>query len=277
MNGARSRRGTRVPSGREQRVGRMRASLTRRAPVFVTALALLSLGFASTAVAAPVVTLKAKAIPIPGFPGTGDILGAGTEVEAEVTISGTEYGGFPSPLTGINVYAPQGVRVAPAGFATCASSILTAGGATACPAKSNAGPPGVGFGVVAFGGERVPEEVSIRQFFAPGGGLIFYVKGSTPAYFEILEPAHWVTSGAPYGPELIVEVPLVETLPGADDASVTSFKVKVGAAYRKGRKTVSYLTQPKRCPDGGFPVKMELKFLSGEVTTVTDLVPCPRR
>lgn len=74
-----------------------------------------------------------------------------------------------------------------------------------------------------------------------------------------------------------MEVPLIETLPGADDASVTSFKVRLGAAYRKGRRTVSYLTTPKRCPRGGFPTKMELKFLSGETVTVAAAVPCPAR
>ena len=117
--------------------------------------------------------------------------------------------------------------------------------------------------------------MSIKEFFAPAGGLTFYVKGSTPASFEVLEPSHWITASAPFGAELIVTVPLIETVPEARDASVTSFKVKVGAAYRKGGRTISYLTQPKRCPKGGFPVKMELKFLSGETATAEDSVQCP--
>jgi hypothetical protein len=237
----------------------------------------LALVLAPVAGATPTATLKVKAIPIPGFPGTGNLLGAGVEVETAGTISGTEYGGFPSPLTGVNVYAPAGLKVDPAGFPTCDPSTLNADGAAACPPKSIAGPPGVGLGVVAFGGERVPESVSIQGFFAPAGGLSFYVEGKTPASFQILEKAYWTKAAAPFGEELLVEVPLVETVPGADDASVTSFKVKVGAAYRKGRKTVSYLTQPKTCPRGGYPVKMEMKFMSGEAVTVADDVPCPRR
>jgi hypothetical protein len=40
-------------------------------------------------------------------------------------------------------------------------------------------------------------------------------------------------------------LPLVETVPGALDASILSFKVTVGAAYKKGKKTVSYITLPK--------------------------------
>jgi len=258
------------------RMSSMPKPIRRGSPWFV-ALVLLSLAFAGSASAAPTATLKAKAVPIPGFRGTGNILGAGTEARLQVTISGTEYGGFPSPLVGLDVYAPAGLRVTSTGFPTCAPSILQARGAGGCPKRSSAGPQGTGNGVVSFGGERVPEEVTIQPFFAPGGGLTFFVRGSTPAYFEVLEPGHWVVAAAPYGPEMIVVVPLIETVPGANDASVTSFTVTVGAAYRKGGRTVSYLTSPKRCPKGGFPTKMVLKFLSGETVPVTATVPCPRR
>jgi|SRR5580704_7332967 hypothetical protein len=246
--------------------------------VMALCLALLWAGLTVTgaASAAPVVRVRITPIPIPGVPGTGDILGAGVAVEDQVTISGSEYGGSPSPLTGINVYAPVGVKVSPTGFATCAPTVLEASGPVGCPRRSSAGPPGVGLGYVSFGNERVPEAVAIREFFAPDGGLTFYVEGNTPSSFQVLERAHWIMSSPPFGPEAIVEVPLVETLPGADDASVTSFDVKIGAAYRKDGKTISYITQPRKCPPDGFPVKSELKFLSGEAVTVSEIVPCPR-
>jgi hypothetical protein len=231
---------------------------------------------ATTASAAPTATFEVIPIPIPGFPGTGNILGAGAEIEVKVTISGSEYGGSPSPLTELALYAPWGFRVNPQGFATCAPSVLEASGVAGCSKRSRAGPVGEGLGVVSFGSERVDEKVSIQGFFAPAGGLTFYVEGSTPTSFQILEKGYWVTAAAPYGPEMIVEVPLIETLPGADDASVLSFKVAVGAAYKKGKRTVSYLTLPKSCPKGGFPAKAELKFLSGETVTVALKQRCPR-
>jgi hypothetical protein len=243
----------------------------------VAVLALASLIGADVVLAAPAVTLKIKALPIEGFPGTGDNLGAGAAVEVQVTISGTEYGGYPSPLTGIDLYTPSGSKITSAGFKTCADSILENAGGKGCPSRSRAGPVGTGLGVVSFGGNPVPEKVSIESFFAPGGGLTFLVEGTTPSYFQVLEKAHWVGASPPYGQEVIVEVPLVETAPGANDASVTSFTVKVGAAYRQGKRTISYFTQPKKCPSGGFPAKLEMKFLSGETATVADHVPCPRR
>jgi hypothetical protein len=251
--------------------------LWRTGAICLMSFALVFAGTAAVASAAPVVTLKVSAIPIPGFPGTGDILGAGTEVQSQVTISGSEYGGYPSPMTGLNVYAPAGIELTTKGFATCAPAVLEDRGPVGCPKTSSAGPPGVGLGVVVFGGETVPENVSIQEFFAPGGSLSFFVEGNTPASFEILEKAHWVPASGPFGQELEVEVPLVETVPGANDASVLSFKVSVGAAYKTGKKTVSYITSPKKCPRHGFPVKMELKFLSGETATASYTMPCPRR
>lgn len=163
----------------------------------------------------------------------------------------------------------------PKGFLTCAPSVLEASGPSECPKSSRAGPVGEGLGVVSFGAERVNEKVSIQAFFAPAGGLTFYVEGSTPTSFQILEKAQWAAAGAPYGSRLNIEVPLIETLPGADDASVLSFKVTVGAAYRKAKKVHSYLTLPKICPRGGYPLKSELKFLSGETVTVAYKHPCP--
>jgi hypothetical protein len=61
-------------------------------------LALLVLSGA--AVATPTVTFKLQAVPIPGFPHTGDILGAGAEVKFEYVITGSEYFGSAPPLIG---------------------------------------------------------------------------------------------------------------------------------------------------------------------------------
>lgn len=238
---------------------------------------LLLFVFAPIATAAPKITFKATPVPIAGFPRTGNLLGAQAAVEVKATISGSEYGGFPSPLTALNLFAPAGVKIAPEGFVPCAVAVLEANGVEGCPKRSRAGPPGEGLGVVSFGGTRVNEKVSINSVFAAAGGLIFYVEGSSPAYFQVLEKAHWVMALPPYGPELLVEVPLVETVPGADDASILWFKVRVGAAFRKRGRTMSYITLAKRCPGrGGFPVKAEMKFLSGETVTTVYRQPCPK-
>jgi len=66
-------------------------------------------------------------------------------------------------------------------------------------------------------------------------------------------------------------------VPGALDASAEYINVRVGAAYKKGKKTIYYGMMPKKCPKGGFPVKSELSFLGGAVVSVTYKAPCPRR
>src|SRR5436190_13800636 len=229
--------------------------------VSAVALASATLGLTQAAPAAPIVKLKAKAVPIAGFPHTGNILGAGAAVQAEFTISGTEYGGFPPPLIGVNFYLPKGAKIHSQGFKTCSKAVLEQMGPRRCPKGSAAGPIGHAQGVVAFGSERVREEVSIASFFTPNG-LLFYTEGHSPVQLEFLSAGRYVNLGGAggFGPKLITQVPLVETVPGAPDASVEKINVKVGAARRSHGKAIYYGTMPRKCPRGGFPVKAELIF-----------------
>lgn len=258
-----------------------------RRSVIASGLAVMALCIAAAAAsAAPTVTLKARAVPIPvnpsssksrTYPGTGNILGAGAAVEAQYKISGAEYGGFPLPLTGVNFFLPAGAKLHPGGFATCSNGLLERHEVEKCPSRSIASPKGEVLGVVSFGGSRVDERATVQAFFTTGNGLAFFTFGSSPVSLEILSRGHFVGSRKPFGPELVSEVPLVETVPGAPFASVLSIKVKVGAAVKKGKRLISYGTVPRKCPKGGFPVKSELTFLGGVKVTVTAKTPCPRR
>ncbi len=268
-----------------RRGGRDRVYSIVRA-LLLSCLCLIALGVPSSASAQPVVTIKAKIVPIPinpsspkspTYPNTGSILGAGAGLEAEIHISGTEYGGYPSPVTGVVVELPAGVKLHSQGFATCSTAILESHEVQKCPKKSVAGPAGEVLGVVSFGSTRVEEKATVQGFFAPGGKLAFFTEGRTPASIEVLATGSFSTAAAPFGPKLTVPVPLVETVPGAPYASVLSIKGKVGAAYKQGKKLIPYGTVPKTCPKGGFKGKVEITFLSGETVTVEPTVPCPKR
>jgi len=172
----------------------------------------------------------------------------------------------------------------PSGFPACPPATLEPAGRgpKACPKGSSAGPVGKATGYVAFGTEVVPETATIEPFYAPGGGLEFFTFGHAPVLLEVLSKAHFVAASGLFSKELIAEVPLVETVPGAQDASVKTISVTVGSAIRKNGKTIYYGRVPKKCPTGGFPAKAELIFagLGGlPQTTVakTLKVPCPRR
>ena len=263
-----------------------RASMFR-AGIALGVLGLLA-GLPGLAAARPVITLKAEAVPIPidlsnphsaTYPGTGAIYGAPLAMEAELTIGGTEYGGSPAPLTGVRFYIPAGVRVHPQGFSSCSETTLKEQGAAGCPEKSFAGALGAAAGVVSFGESRVHEQVTLQPFFAPGGGFFFYVVGDTPALIELISKGSLSNNASPpFGMVFTGEVPLVESVPGALDASVEYIKVKVGAAFKQGKKLISYATAPSTCPKSRFfPVKVELSFLGGETAPAEYRVPCPKR
>jgi hypothetical protein len=260
----------------------------RRASTCLAVVGFALLALTGVASAAPTVKFKAEAVPIPGFPHTGNIYGAGAAVHAEYEISGTEYGGFPPPLIGINFFLPKGTKIHNQGFPTCAKSNLepSGRGPSACPKGSSAGPVGSALGIVSFGKERVPEETTIESFYAPGGGVVFFTSGHSPVSLEILSSGHYTSlgGGGGFGPELITEIPLVETVPGAPDASVEKINVKAGSAYKKGKKVVYYGTLPKKgqCPKGGFNVKTEVLFaglggLAPQTVTANYKAPCPRK
>ena len=256
----------------------------RRAMISLAAMAVGVLALAGTASAAPTVKFKAKAVPIAGFPHTGNIFGAGAAVESEFQISGTEYGGFPPPLTHVNVYLPAGVKLHPSGFPTCNPAVLepSGKGPSGCSKGSHAGPVGTGEGFVAFGKEVVPEKVTIQGFYAPGGGLTFFTFGHEPVLLEILSKGHFVNSSGLFSKKFEAEVPLVETVPGAQDASVKTIKVKTGSAIKKNGKVQYYGTMPTKCPKKYLPVKAELTFaglggLTEQTVTAEYKAPCPKK
>lgn len=260
--------------------------VARRLTTATLSLAVTVLALQGVAGAAPTVTIKGEAVPIPGFPHTGNFFGAGAAVHAEIAVSGDEYGGFPPPLIGVNVFLPTGVKLHPQGFVTCPpKTIIEEAEPERCPKGSAAGPVGKVYGVVSFGETRVHETVELLSFFAPGGGFEFFARGRTPVSLEIPTTARLVNpnGGGGFGPEFVGQIPLVATVPGAPYASVETVDITIGAAYRKHGKPVYYGTVPRTCPTGGFRVKAEFIFAGGgsvaspETVSVPFRAPCPRK
>ena len=257
----------------------------RRVSIVFAVCLVAALATVSVAEATPTVKFKAVAVPIKGFPNTGNKLGAGAAIQAEYKISGTEYGGFPPPIVGVNFYLPKGTVLHTSGFPTCALSKLEQVGPSACSHGSAAGPVGKVLGIVSFGSERVEEAATLESFYAPGGGIEFFTNGHSPVSLEILSSGHYLHLGGAggFGPELTAQVPLVSTVPGAPYASVESISVKVGSAHKVHGKPVYYGRVPKKCPKGGFPIKTEVIFAeNGEpskpvVVPATYKAPCPRK
>jgi hypothetical protein len=245
----------------------------------------------------PTVSVKAAAVAIPGFAGTGNYYGKGADVEATFEIQGSGYGataqnpnGSPPPISQVNVFLPKGVKLHPAGFGTCQEATLKNIGPSGCPKNSAASALGNVLGEVTFGTERVPEEATLQAFFGPGSSLLFYTQGSTPVSLEVISAGRYVRSSGKYSWELETLVPAVATVPGAPLASVSRIHIKAGAAYRSHGKVVPYGTVPKKgeCPKGGFFGRTEITFggmyggtrefgIPAKTVTTVIRVPCPRR
>ena len=72
--------------------------------------------------------------------------------------------------------------------------------------------------------------------------------------------------------------------PGRSTRRPKTINVKAGAAYKKGGKTIYYGTVPKKCPKGGFPLKTEMVFGNVEQSQGTGRnggspykAPCPKK
>ena len=86
-----------------------------------------------------------------------------------------------------------------------------------------------------------------------------------------------------FGPEFSGTISLVETVPGAPDASVESINVTLGSAIRRHGHVLYYGRVPKTCPRGGFRAKAEFIFAQDanpatpETVSVPVRAPCPTR
>jgi hypothetical protein len=162
-------------------------------------------------------------------------LGEGTVATAKLDIEGTEYGGFPPALIGATLRLPAGTVVSPAGFPTCSGMTLQNAGPAGCPAASRAGPTTSFRVAVSFGTERVPENGSVMPFFSPEGGVLLYFEAHSPAQLEFVALGHYEPPIPPFGPALKLEIPLVETVPGAPFASFKELTVGLGAFREEAR------------------------------------------
>jgi hypothetical protein len=268
----------------------------RRASTCLALLGLIVLGAPAVAAAEETVSITkftAKAVKIKGAPGTGNFYGKGAAVETEYEFAGEGYGvtaanpkgGIP-PLSGVNFFLPKGTKLDYKDFkSTCSKATLENTGPEGCPKKSIASELGSALGEVTFGTERVPEEATLQGFFGPNNSLLFFTHGASPVNLEIVSEGKYVKASGKFSLEFKAKVPPVASVPGAALASVKRIHVKVGAAYKKGKKIVSYGTLPKKgeCPKKGFPIKTEVLF-GGEpefgvpLKTVTAefKAPCPK-
>ncbi len=179
-------------------------------------------------------------------------LGEGTSYSSELTFSGSEYHGLVAPLTGLTIHLPAGTGLSDAGFPTCSKHTIELSGPADCQAGSLAGTVGTMNLIVSFGTEQVQEEAPVQAVFGPAGVLYFVVEGRAPAAIEIIMEGHYVSDSPPYGQDLVLAIPLIETVPGAPDVSITALTLNVGATREESGLVFNSVSVPGTCPSGKF-------------------------
>jgi hypothetical protein len=261
----------------------------------VAVMAASSLATARDAIAEPLLKVAVRVRPLPradgngDLAGTGNVAGAGAEVSVGLTITGTEYSGYPSPLTTLTLLLPPGMHWSSSGFPICSfragDVVPLAFAATpntlfpsSCPAQTEAGLGGTGTGAVDIGTAYVPEPLQSWVFSAPGGGLDLELEGH-PFRFSTFSNGPGPLAGSRQGLQL--RVPPTETFPAGRDMSLTSLTLHLGATRTVSHGRRFSLRMPRVCRRGSLPFTVETSSLGGanlapaHVRT-TFRAPCPR-
>jgi hypothetical protein len=243
----------------------------RVAAVAVGLLVALSLAPLSSAQAAETVSIQAKFTP--------DVLGAPSLVSGSAKITNTT-GHVPSPIRNVTIIGPAGVGLDLKGAGTCNAAKLELDGPQVCPANSKAGSGG-GMGAFELAGTVIREPFTMTLFLGsktPGHmSLLIYVNALSPVSVQLVFHAPVIKEPKPYGLGFEFQVPPIETLPGASNASVESAHITIGAtAAERKHFHVKGIVLPKRCPAGGFPVQTKLGFEDGSTVAAKSTVKCPK-
>jgi hypothetical protein len=239
---------------------------------------------ASTSIAEASTAVQFRASFSPDRPGQR------TSAAFDIKISSTN-GGVPPPLIAARVRYPAGLAIALSGLGVDACSRLTLEelGIHGCAAGSIMG-EGTATAAIEFGPELVRESAVVTLVRSPEEhgqlAMLFLVNAEEPVYATPVMTGSLSPAPAPYGGEIDIGVPLVESLPGAPDVSVVQIRLRLGPqglVYYEhvGGRFIPYrplgLRLPGRCPPGGFPFALGLRFQGGSSASASATVPCPNK
>ncbi len=245
----------------------------------VCAATLLAFGAAS-ALAVPKVTLHA------GF--NPERLGHSTTLNLRIQVApGAEP--IPPPLVHAELRYPAGldVQLSGLGIEACTAATLETGGIGACPPDSVMG-EGQAIAEFLIAHHIVREVASltaVRTTEQEGHlTMLLYLYDETAVSAQLILTTQLLPAGGPFAGLVNIQIPLVQSLPGTPDVSVSEIQLGLGPetlTYSEvlGGKIIHYIPQgidlPKHCPRGGFPFAVTLGFAGGSHASARTAVPCP--
>ncbi len=214
---------------------------------------------------------------------TGKLGGPG-KIVVGFSITTSTAGGIPAPLTGPFVEKlPAGIVETGVGFPTCSeATIQAATGATppTCPAGSLAG-SGTSTVQALIGSSPLIENSVVKAYLVSAHPLTlgFWANGTTPIQSTVFFNGTLGSAAAPFGSTFTSTTPVIPTVPGGPNASVTAFSLTLGTTttVKKGKKkvTISSVTLPKKCT-GSLHWSASDSYTDGTSNTATATTPCPK-
>jgi hypothetical protein len=196
----------------------------------------------------------------------------GVKVKVVLTLRKAD-GSKPSPTVDSIVTLPKGMGLNYKDFPTCTQQILQTRGPSGCPSKSK-----VGTGRL---------EADASPVLAKVGGTVTAYNGKNRTYLLYVVPeisSPLVIPGKLQGSRVLdFDVPLVPTLPGQPNATLTYFEVTTGGTVTKTKRVkgkrrkvkINYLENPTKC-SGGYAWKIEFGYENGERLSPTDSASCAK-
>jgi hypothetical protein len=181
---------------------------------------------------------------------------------------GMSDGSVPSPVTHMVFSFTRGAKVHPEAFATCTMDIIDKQGPGACPQASR-----LGSGTAKAAALQIDIDADVTVFNGPkvagGRQLIVYARALGTVVIPLVGTLK-KTSGR-YGWVLDLPVPRIMTVGQDNDASITSFEVKVGGI---GRKKVPFIEAPTSCAKPGWPFLGSFTYGDGAGGSSSATIPC---
>ncbi len=215
-------------------------------------------------------------------------LGHRTTLQFEFAFSAPA-GELPPPLIEMQLRYPSGINffLNNLGIRTCTQPVLEASGPAGCPPDSAMGYGVVRTGIV-LGGTPVEENSPITILRAPERdghlSLLFFAEGRQPVVTNVTFSGLLLPAREPFGGNVKIGVPLVETLPGAPYVSVLHLHATIGPEHLTYYHTVDGVSLafapqgillPPTCPRASFPFAAIFVFSDGTQALANTTVPCP--
>jgi len=215
-------------------------------------------------------------------------LGGRATLQFEFVLSAPA-GEVPPPLIEMQLRYPRGINffLNDLGVRRCTEPVLEASGPAGCPSDSAMGYGVVETGIV-LGGTPIDESSPVTILRAPEReghlALLFFAKGTEPVVANVIFSGLLLSASEPFGGNVKIGVPLVETLPGAPYVSVLHLHATIGPerlTYYHNVDGVSLafapqgILLPPTCPRASFPFAAIFAFSDGTHAAASTTVPCP--